>query len=219
MVDKWLLLNWYFALGFLVVGAVSVPLGLSGYIRRSTARRRYRDPARVPVRDVAIVFGAGVWEDGTATPVLADRVRAGVGLYKLGRVRKLLMTGDSCRPDYSEVLAMQRCALELGMPAEDILLDGAGLNTYDSCYRARAVFGVRRAVLVTQRYHLPRAVYIGCRLGLDAVGLGTPDWGRLSSDSMLWYCVREAIAGFKALWRVHVSRPQPTFTRPFEGIQ
>ncbi|MBW4494414.1 MAG: YdcF family protein [Oscillatoria princeps RMCB-10] len=219
MLDKWFLLNWHFALGFLAVGAVSVPLGLSGYIRGSTARRRYTDPARVPVGDVGIVFGAGVWEDGSPTPVLADRVRAGVGLYKLGRVRKLLMTGDSCRPDYSEVLAMQRCALEQGVPAEDILLDGAGLNTYDSCYRARAVFGVTRAVLVTQRYHLPRAVYIGCRLGLDAVGLGTPDWGRLSNDAMLWYCVREAIAGFKALWRVHVSRPQPTFTGPFEGIE
>jgi vancomycin permeability regulator SanA len=217
MLVKWLLLNWHFALGFLVVGAVSVLLGLSGYIRCSTASRCYTDPALVPVGDVGIVFGAGVWDDGSPTPVLADRVRAGVGLYKLGRVRKLLMTGDSCRPDYSEVLAMQGCALDQGVPVEDIMLDGAGLNTYDSCYRARAVFGVKRAVLVTQCYHLPRAVYIGCRLGLDAVGLGAPDWGRLGNDSMLWYSVREAIAGFKALWRVHVSRPQPANTWPVGG--
>ena len=92
------------------------------------------------------------------------------------------------------------------------------LVPYDSCYRARVIFGITHAVLVTQRFHLPRALYTCLQLGVDAVGLGTPDWGVYSSGVMAYYSVRESLATFKALWDLHITRPPPTFLGPFEGI-
>jgi vancomycin permeability regulator SanA len=194
------------------------PLLLLIYVSRATSAHRYEAPGSAPSAPVALVFGAGVGVDGTLSPMLADRVRAAVQLYQAGRVVKLLMTGDNSRTDYDEVTAMRRYAVERGVPAGDITLDYAGFNTYDSCYRARAIFGVTRAVLVTQRYHLPRAVYTCRQLGVDADGLGTPDWENYSFQIMGPYAAREALATLKALWQIHVTRPLPTFLGPYEGM-
>jgi vancomycin permeability regulator SanA len=150
--------------------------------------------------------------------MLADRIRAAVELYKNGQVGKLLMTGDNSSVDYDEVTAMRRYAIERGVPAGDIVLDYAGLRTYDSCYRARTIFGVSRAVLVTQSFHLPRAVYTCRALGVDAIGLGTADWGIYSSRLMRRYAMREAIATLNALLEVHLIHPRPRFIGPFEGM-
>ena len=105
----------------------------------------------VPPMPCAIVFGAGI-----ASPEVRDRVQTAVALYKEGKVKKLLMTGDNGHVDYNEPLAMRQEALELGVPAADVVCDYAGFRTYDSLYRARDIFKVQKAVLVTQRYHLPR---------------------------------------------------------------
>jgi vancomycin permeability regulator SanA len=150
--------------------------------------------------------------------MLADRVQAAARLYQEGRAAKLLMTGDNSSTDYNEVEPMRRYAMELGVPAEDITLDYAGFSTYESCYRARDIFGVRRAVLVTQRYHLPRAVYTCQQLGIDAVGLGTADWSVYHPALMVRYTLREALATLNAMWQIHITRPLPTFLGPFEGI-
>jgi vancomycin permeability regulator SanA len=200
-----------------VVAAVTALL-LIGYVWVATNNNRYGDPSRVPDERVAIVFGAGVLPDGSLSPMLADRVEAAVNLYRSGQVQKLLMTGDNSSPDYDEVSAMKRYAIGRQVPAADITLDYAGFSTYESCYRARAIFGVAQAVLVTQRYHLPRAVYTCRALGVDAVGLGTPDWGTYTDGLMAEYSAREALSTLKALWQVHVLRPPPTFLGPFEGI-
>jgi vancomycin permeability regulator SanA len=202
----------------LALGPALLPLALILYVVLATDARRHEDLARVPGAPVAIVFGAGVQPDGRPSPMLADRVRAAVHLYQTGRVRTLLMTGDSGHPSYDEVSAMRRYAIEQGMPATDIMLDHAGFSTYESCYRAAAIFGVQRAVLVTQRYHLPRAVYTCTRLGIDAAGLGTPDWGVYSDQLMTTYAVREALATLNALWEVHVTRPAPPHRSRFEGL-
>jgi vancomycin permeability regulator SanA len=188
------------------------------YVARATSSQRYETSADVPAERVAIVFGAGVRADGRLSRMLADRVNAAIDLYQAGRVEKLLMTGDNSRVDYDEVSAMRLYAVERGVPAEDITLDYAGFRTYDSCYRAREIFGVTEAVLITQRYHLPRAVYTCRRLGVAAVGLGTPDWGVYRETLLVQYGVREALATVQALWEIHVTRPQPTFLGPFEGI-
>lgn len=198
-------------------GATLIIIGLLVYVRLSTSSLRYDDPDSVPQEPVAIIFGAGVRPGGRLSPMLADRVEAGIHLYQTGRVRKLLMTGDNSRADYDEVTAMQRFAEERGVPAEDITLDYAGFSTYESCYRAQAIFGIEQAVLVTQQYHLPRAVYTCRRLGVHAVGLGTPDWERYPRV-MGTYSVREALATLNALWEVHITRPEPTFLGPFEGL-
>lgn len=190
---------------------------LNGYVWLSTAAQRYERAAPPPAR-VAIIFGAGVRPDGRPSRMLADRVDAAIALYQAGRVQKLLMTGDNSRADYDEVSAMRRYAVGRGVPERDITLDYAGFRTYDSCYRARAIFGVREAILVTQRYHLPRAVYTCQALGVAASGVGTPDWEAYPAPAILRYTLREALATANALWDVHVSRPAPAFLGPFEGI-
>ncbi len=109
----------------------------------------------IPARDVAIVYGAEVKRDGTPSVVLRDRVETAVALYKAGRVKKLLMSGDNRFVDYNEPEAMRQYALSLGMPDSDIVLDYAGRRTYDTCYRAKEIFGINSAILVTQGFHLP----------------------------------------------------------------
>ncbi|MBW4682156.1 MAG: YdcF family protein [Microcoleus vaginatus WJT46-NPBG5] len=219
MLHKRFLLRRRFVLVLLGLSAALTPLMLNYYVNAVTSSRRYTDISQVPEEDVAVVFGAGVWEDGSPTPMLADRVQAAVDLYKEGRVRKVLMTGDNSSEDYNEVKAMQEYAAERGVPAKDIQLDYAGFSTYESCYRAKEIFGVKQAVLITQSYHLPRAVYTCRQLGVDAVGLGTPDWEKYRDRSMMRYAGREVLAVIKALWEVHVTRPEPTFLGPFEGIK
>jgi vancomycin permeability regulator SanA len=188
------------------------------YVAITTSGYRYSGLASIPATRVAIIFGAGVRPDGALSPMLADRVGAAAELYRLGRVQKLLMTGDNSRVDYDEVSAMRGYAASLGVPKGDITLDYAGFRTYDSCYRARVIFGVQQALLITQRYHLPRAIYTCRQLGVEAVGLGTPDWGVYSEALLVQYSVREALATAQALWEIHVTHPLPMFLGPFEGI-
>jgi vancomycin permeability regulator SanA len=183
-----------------------------------TAAHRYGDPSSAPSEAVALVFGAGVRPDGRPTPMLAGRVATAVELYRSGRVRKLLMSGDNSRIDYDEVTAMRSEALELGVPAADIAGDYAGFSTYESCYRARAVFGLERAILVTQAYHLPRALYTCRALGIEASGLAAPDWGVYQDALVARYTGRESLAALRALWQVHVSHPAPTFLGPREEV-
>lgn len=199
--------------------AVLVPLFLSSYVNAATNQRRFTQVSKVPSQPVAIVFGAGVSPEGVPSPMLADRVDAAIKLYKQGHVQKLLMTGDNGREDYNEVGVMQQYAVERGVPIEDITLDHAGFSTYESCYRAKEIFGVEQAVLVTQNFHLPRAVYTCKQLGIESVGLGTPDWERYSSKTVGRYTLREKLSVLKAIWEVHVTRPQPTFLGKFEGIK
>ena len=213
------------ALAALALATLCATAGLVAYVVATTHAYRYADPAQVPVTRVALVLGAGVVGD-YPTPSLAERVEGAAQLYRLGRVQKLLMSGDNSRQDYNEVAAMRRYAMELGVPAGDITLDYAGFSTYESCYRAREIFGVRQVVVVTQHYHLPRAVYTCRRLGIDAVGYGLPDWTRdrahmtiaYSRRDQVRYSGREVLAILKALWQVHVTRPLPTYLGPFEGI-
>jgi len=218
MLPKWLILHWRLGVLLSILAGILTPFALNLYINFTTQSRRYTEITEVPDEPVAIVFGAGVWEDGSPTPMLADRIRGAIDLYQMGRVQKILMTGDNATPEYNEVVAMQEYAIAHGVPAEAIRLDYAGFSTYESCYRAREIFGIERAVLITQRYHLPRAVYTCNRLGIDAIGFGTPDWGKFRDDSMRFYVRRELLAVVKAVVEVHILRPKPTFLGPFEGM-
>lgn len=125
----------------------------------------------VPARRVAIIFGARVYDDGRLSAMLTDRVATGADLYRAGKVEVLLMTGDNSTLDYNEPDAMKRYAIELGVPEEAVVVDYAGRRTYDSCYRARHIFGVEEAILVTQNFHLDRALMTCSALGIDAVGV------------------------------------------------
>lgn len=204
----WRLVRWGLGLGVLGVGAV---LGFAAWVTASTAPLIYAPGAvDLPVRHVALVFGAGLNPQGGPSAVLYDRVVTGVDLYRAGKVAKLLMTGDNSEVDYNEVGAMRQTALDLGVPAGDIVLDYAGFRTYDSCYRARDVFGLRAATLVTNRFHLPRALYICRALGLDVVGV---DADRRAYAGTAYWTLREVLALPVAGWWSATDHA-PTFLGP-----
>lgn len=127
--------------------------------------------ADVPSQPVAIVFGAQVYSSGNLSAMLADRVTAGVALYQAGKAQALLFTGDNHIDTYNEPEAMRQYALDLGVPDDAIVLDYAGFRTYDSCYRARDIFKVDAAILVTQDFHLDRALLVCNALGIESVGV------------------------------------------------
>jgi SanA protein len=166
-----------------------------------------------PSEPVAIVFGAGLRRDGTPTQVLRDRVETAVLLYQEGKVSKLLMSGDNRFAYYNEPEAMRQYALSLGMPDQDIVLDYAGRRTYDTCYRAGAIFSVRKAVLVTQLFHLPRAIYTCNMLGVEAVGVEA-DRAYYRKITRLFWNMRELPATLTALVEVHLTHPQPVLGNP-----
>lgn len=177
------------------------------------ARPKIYTAAEVPARRVAIVFGAGLWRDGTATPVLIDRITTAANLYFAGKVEKLLMSGDNRFVDYNEPAVMRTLALSLGVPEEAIVLDYAGRRTYDTCYRAKAIFGITGAILVTQAFHLPRAIYLCNQLGVDSVGVES-DLRVYRTSSMLYWNMRELLATATALWDVNISHPVPVLGDP-----
>jgi SanA protein len=162
---------------------------------------------------VAIVFGAGLRRDGGPTAVLYDRVVTAADLYHAGNVQKLLLSGDNRFENYNEPAAMRDAAIELGVPAEDIVLDYAGRRTYDTCYRAQAIFGVTEAILVTQAFHLPRALFICEALGLDATGVSADRRTYLQRSLMIWNA-RELVATAAAWWDVIIARPTPVLGEP-----
>jgi SanA protein len=172
------------------------------------ARGRTYTASNVPTRRVAIVFGAGLWRNGTPTPVLADRVTAAANLYFTGKVEKLLMSGDNRFVDYNEPEAMRQLALSLGVPNEVIVLDYAGRRSYDTCYRAKAIFKVDQAILVTQAFHMPRVIYLCDHLGVDSVGVET-DLRIYRKSSVLYWNIRELPATVAALWDVNIGHPIP----------
>jgi SanA protein len=157
---------------------------------------------------VAIVFGAGLRRDGTPTTILRDRVETAAALYKTGKVQKLLLSGDNSYLDYNEPGAMKEYALELGIPEQDIILDYAGRRTYDTCYRAKAIFGLERALLVTQPYHLPRAVFTCNMLGVVSPGVYADNYP-YRKISLGYWNLRELPASLVALWEIFVSKPLP----------
>jgi len=165
-------------------------------------------PEEVPDAPVALVLGAGLNRDGTPGVVLRDRVQTAADLYFAGRVKKLLMSGDNSTDYYNEPGAMLEYALSLGIPEDDIILDYAGRRTYDSCYRAQEIFGVDELIVVTQAFHLPRAVYLCNAFGIDAVGVPADDANYSRSSYTFWW-IREVLASIKAYWDVYILHPEP----------
>lgn len=170
-------------------------------------------PDSVPQTPAALVLGAGLNRDGTPGLVLQDRVRTASELYFSGKVQKILMSGDNTSLNYNEPGAMKEFAIELGIPEEDIVVDFAGRRTYDSCYRAKAIFGLEELTVVTQAYHLPRALFICNAFDIDANSVPADDSNyRLSSYTFWW--VREILASIKAYWDVYIGHPQPILGQP-----
>ncbi|OGO05529.1 MAG: hypothetical protein A2Y73_05660 [Chloroflexi bacterium RBG_13_56_8] len=189
---------------------VAVPFALRWWTDHRYKSRIYT-VEDVPSRDVAIVFGAGVWPDGRLSDILADRMDTAIELYQQGKVEVLLLTGDNRFLYYNEPQHMHDYAVAHGVPPEDIVLDYAGRRTYDSCYRARDIFGVSEAILISQAYHLDRALFSAHHLGIDAVGVAAD---RRPYVHIRYYWLRELLATPVAWWEVFVTHPQPILGEP-----
>ncbi|MDK1474297.1 ElyC/SanA/YdcF family protein [Streptomyces sp. 549] len=172
---------------------------------------RISSAADAPSAPVAVVFGAGLWGD-RPTPYLAHRLDAAAELYRRGAVRALLVTGDNSRQDYDEPSAMRRYLEDSGVPADRIVADYAGFDTWNSCVRARRIFGVERALLVSQGYHVPRTVALCEAAGLDVHGVAVDE-----PRDAVWYhgTLRELAAAGKAGLNA-TFRPDPRFLGPEE---
>jgi SanA protein len=202
-----------FWLSVLLLGIIFLIGYFPRLITRWHADSRLFTPDSAPPEQVAIVFGAGLWRDGSPSPVLRDRVSTAAELYFSGKVEKLLMSGDNSSIHHDEPGAMRDYALSLGVPASDIVPDYAGRRTYDTCYRAREIFHVDSAILVTQAFHLPRALYTCNTLGVNAVGVPA-DLRQYRQASLAFWNFRETIATVVALWEVHFSLPEPILGNP-----
>ncbi|MEU2611586.1 ElyC/SanA/YdcF family protein [Micromonospora sp. NPDC007271] len=171
--------------------------------------------ATVPEAPVALVLGAKVEADGNPSPYLAARLELAQRLFDAGKVRAILVSGDNMHADYNEPEAMRRWLVERGVPTGKVVLDYAGFDTYDSCARAKRIFGVDRLTVVTQSFHLPRAVSLCRHLGIEANGVGddtvrqyTRQW-RISSTREYGACVKAVVDVVSGRDPVHLGRHEP----------
>ncbi len=158
----------------------------------------YTDASKVPNADAALILGASVVR-GQPSRVLASRAQSAIRLYKDGKVQKILVTGDSSA-NYNEVLPVRLYLLAAGIPDKDVVLDRSGFDTYSSMYRARNVYMARSIIIVTQDFHLPRAVYLARIFGINAYGLAA------KQNGTIFDYIREVPASWKAIWDVILNR-------------
>ena len=191
-----------------VLGAVAVlgiNLWVTGTVREQILTQE--EVASLENVDCIVVLGCQVRSDGTPSHMLEDRLKRGVALYELGSAPKLLMSGDHGTAGYDEVDAMKRYAVDAGVPSENVFMDHAGFSTYETMYRAKEVFGAKKVLIVTQKYHLYRAMYIAQALGIEAYGVAADyrsSSGQLSRD------VREVLARVKD-FGMTIVKPKPTY--------
>jgi SanA protein len=153
---------------------------------------------------VAVVFGASVYGNGDLSPILADRVNTAIELYRAHKVDRILVSGDARHRSYNEPKAMHEHLISHAVAPKDVIVDTSGRSTYETCLRAKKVFGLKRAVLVSQGFHLSRALYIANQLGLDAVGMA----GNMKAEQEIDYQgVREWAAELKAYLNLHLIPP------------
>ncbi len=166
-------------------------------------------PNDVPKADAILVLGAYVAPDGTVSTMLNDRLTVAQEIFQMSKAEKLIVSGDHGRKDYDEVNAMKKFLMDRGISDQDIFMDHAGFSTYESLYRARDIFQVKKVIIVTQEYHLMRAVFIARELGVEAYGVASDkhDYGQV----MGLYKVREMAARNKDFLMAKIIKPKPTY--------
>lgn len=194
------------SLGIVCAGVV---FGIDAYVVHSTSDQILspEDAALLDDVDCILVLGCGVKDDGTPSDMLEDRLRRSVELFHAGAAPKLLMSGDHGRVTYNEVRTMKQYAMDDGIASVDIFMDHAGFSTYESIYRARDIFGAKKIIIVSQEYHLYRALYIANALGIEAYGVHA-DYRNYSGQ--LSYDLREILARNKDFVTA-IFKPLPTY--------
>ena len=201
--------KWMKALLFLGLAACGAVLAVNGFIIYRVKERilTAQEAGELSDVDCIMVLGCGVRDDGTPSMMLRDRLKEGIGLFRAGVSDRMLMSGDHGREDYDEVNLMKSYAVEAGVSSEAVFMDHAGFSTYESMYRARDIFQVRRIVIVTQNYHMYRALYIAQAMGMDAYGVPSAAeqyGGQLGRD------MRELLARPKDLLYTMI-KPKPKY--------
>jgi len=187
--------------GILAVSAINITMCSAGSKRLRTEADTFEKA------DCIMVLGCQVKADGSLSHMLEDRLKRGVALYKAGAAPKLLMSGDHGQVSYNEVAAMKQYAIDQGVPSEDIFMDHAGFSTYESVYRARDIFQVERIIIVSQEYHLYRALHVAQALGLESWGVAS-DYRTYSGQSVR--DIREVLARVKD-FGLGIFQPKPTY--------
>ena len=193
-------------LGILEVGTV---IGINLWVKNSVSDRILTETDAASLQDIdcVVVLGCGVHSDGSPSDMLEDRLKRSVALYDLGAAPKLLMSGDHGTLQYDEVDTMKRYAVDAGVPSEDVFMDHAGFSTYETVYRAKEIFGAERIIIVTQEYHLYRALYIAEALGIEAYGVAS-DYREYAGQSLR--DLREILARVKD-FGMAIIKPEPTY--------
>lgn len=156
------------ALYLAIIGLITI-VSVNYYVKSSTKKNIYYSLKKFPKNDVGIIFGAGINGD-QPSKYLKDRLDAGIALYKAKRINKILLSGDNGREEYDELTVMKNYCFNHGVDTTKIFIDYAGFDTYSTMYRAKHIFKIKRATLISQEYHLNRAIYIGQKLGIKSVG-------------------------------------------------
>ena len=191
-----------------LVGVIAL-CSINGFVK-SVAKDRIltvEETANLEEVDCIIVLGCQVRDDGTLSHMLRDRLMRGLEVYHAGVAPKLLMSGDHGRKEYDEVNAMKQYAIENGVPSEHVFMDHAGFSTYETVYRAKEIFEADKVIIITQEYHLYRALYIADKLGLEAYGVSA-DLNKYAGQSIRDF--REVLARCKD-WAMCIFKPEPTY--------
>ncbi len=163
-------------------------------------------PAEAPQSQAIMILGASIKSNGQPSDALKDRLDTGIDLYKNNKAPLILLTGDDGRNRADEITVMKNYVLNAGVPENAIFTDGQGYRTYESCTRANKTFHINQAIIVTQKFHLPRALYLCHRLGLDSVGVSAD---LHTYKDIRWFTVRDWLASFKAWLDINIKTPKP----------
>ena len=195
-------------LAIIVVILALIILTINLYVKETTKKQiiNNSDYTKLENIDCIIVLGAGIWGD-KPSPMLKDRLLEGINLYNNNVSNKIIMSGDHGREEYDEVNIMKNYAIEKGVPSENIFMDHAGFSTYESIYRAKEIFKAKKVVIVTQKYHLYRALYIANQLGLEAYGVGSDPRKYVGAT---YRELREILARDKDFIKC-IFKPEPTY--------
>jgi SanA protein len=180
-------------------------------VKFSYKSKIYYNIDKIPAKKAGLVFGASVWQKNKPSLALEDRIMSAVELYKKNKIKKIIMSGDNGVKEYNEPIVMKNYAVKHGVNPDDIILDYAGFRTYDSCYRFKAVFRQNNAILITQDFHLNRALYICNNLNVNSIGYAADK--RILQDHKK-NNLREFFASLLAWADINIFKPKPKFLGP-----
>lgn len=201
----------------IIIVLMLILLGINLYVKSSTKNQIIENNYYSNLKDIdcIVVLGAGIWGD-KPSPMLEDRLLQAIDLYQNNVSSKIIMSGDHGKQDYDEVNTMKNFAIDKGVPSESIFMDHAGFSSYESIYRAKEIFGAKKIVIVTQKYHLYRALYIANQLGIEAYGVGADPRQYVGAT---YRELREILARNKDFFKC-IFKPEPTYlgdTIPVSG--